>query len=166
MQKVLLSSIKCLSVSLALVSLNLNIALGADLKAVRKANSYDVGLVLTLANVGIEAFNTSVNNTVKYVSDRRNYGVSDYWASPDSTLLRGGDCEDYAILKIQYISKMHPELKPKLLLLSKIEYKLYHAVASYEQDGKTYVLDNNSNEIKPVGSYLMDNSYIIVATME
>jgi predicted transglutaminase-like cysteine proteinase len=164
-RKLILASV-LLSIIFWLVTFFNGSAFASDLKAVRKANSYDVGLVLTLTNEGIDAFNTRVNHTVKYISDKRNYGVLDYWASPNETLKRGGDCEDYAILKLQYIKHLLPEAHPQLLLLSKIEYKLHHAVVSFKRDGKTYILDNNSNEIKPVGSYLMDNSYIIVATME
>jgi predicted transglutaminase-like cysteine proteinase len=51
--------------------------------------------------------NDLVNNTVTYMKDRKNYGVSEYCASGVETILTGlGDCEDFAIAKfyaLQYL---------------------------------------------------------------
>src|SRR3990172_3987769 len=46
----------------------------------------------------IEGVN-SFFNSLPYIEDARNYGKSDYWATPVELLNRGGDCEDFAIAK-------------------------------------------------------------------
>jgi predicted transglutaminase-like cysteine proteinase len=38
-------------------------------------------------------------NARRYVADERNWGVSDYWATPGEFMSRAGDCEDFAIAK-------------------------------------------------------------------
>ncbi len=38
-------------------------------------------------------------NRKRYILDIRNYGITDYWASPLQFFSRNGDCEDYAITK-------------------------------------------------------------------
>src|ERR1700752_651257 len=52
-----------------------------------------------LARLG--EINRAFNLAIRPVSDRAQYGVEDYWASPLATLAAGaGDCEDYAIAKL------------------------------------------------------------------
>src|SRR4051812_20462845 len=43
--------------------------------------------------------NRAINLAVRPVSDLAQYGRLDVWTSPLVTLIRGGDCEDYAIAK-------------------------------------------------------------------
>src|SRR5204863_10061112 len=43
--------------------------------------------------------NRAINLAVRPVDDLAQYGELDVWASPLATLMRGGDCEDYAIAK-------------------------------------------------------------------
>ena len=38
-------------------------------------------------------------NGQRYIIDRKNWGVEDYWATPYQFLKMDGDCEDYAIAK-------------------------------------------------------------------
>ncbi len=46
--------------------------------------------------------NRAVNLAIRPISDLRRFGVADEWAPPLGTLQAGaGDCEDYAILKLQ-----------------------------------------------------------------
>ena len=46
----------------------------------------------------LDRINAITNNYVPYVSDYDRYH-KDYWATPIETLMRGGDCEDIALLK-------------------------------------------------------------------
>ena len=50
----------------------------------------------------LAAFNSSVNGSMTYVSDKEHYGVSDHYVSmpPDMK----GDCEDYALTKMEALS--------------------------------------------------------------
>ena len=38
-------------------------------------------------------------DALTYVADTDNWGQADYWATPREMLERGGDCEDFALLK-------------------------------------------------------------------
>ena len=52
----------------------------------------------------LEAVNRYVNGRVRFVDDSRQYGRADVWAAASDTLRRGrGDCEDYAIAKLQML---------------------------------------------------------------
>lgn len=45
-----------------------------------------------------------VANNIEYVSDEEQWGVADYWQTPEETLdLRTGDCEDFAILLCTFL---------------------------------------------------------------
>ena len=46
----------------------------------------------------VKAVNKYLNG-VKYITDIRNWGVDDYWATPKQFKSQNGDCEDYAIAK-------------------------------------------------------------------
>lgn len=52
----------------------------------------------------IDRVNYEVNG-IKYVSDKDNYGIENYPATPEEFYARGGDCEDYAIAKHQKLLK-------------------------------------------------------------
>lgn len=52
----------------------------------------------------IKAVNSVVNVAAPYVSDYQSSFVRDRWASPVEFLLRGGDCEDFALTKAAALS--------------------------------------------------------------
>ena len=54
----------------------------------------------------LQLINTAVNRAIGYQSDHVLYGVTDYWAKPSETLIRGkGGCEDFAILKMSVLQE-------------------------------------------------------------
>lgn len=71
------------------------------------------------------------------------YGSDDYWASPAEFLDKGGDCEDYAIIK--YMSLKQLGFDPKDMRIAMV-YDVYsgtdHAYLIVTHDGVDYVLDN------------------------
>lgn len=71
------------------------------------------------------------------------YGSEDYWASPAEFLARGGDCEDYAIIK--YMTLKQLGFHPKDMRIAMV-YDVYsgtdHAYLIVTHDGVDYVLDN------------------------
>jgi predicted transglutaminase-like cysteine proteinase len=97
----------------------------------------------------IKAVNTYMNK-IKFKSDKDNYGMNDYWATPMEFLARGGDCEDYAVAK--YISLRAMGLTDKDMRLAIVydhQMKMPHAVlVVYEENGTMLVLDNQSENIK------------------
>jgi hypothetical protein len=52
-----------------------------------------------LSQVGFDNIRDWVAINIDYMSDEEQWGVDDYWQTPEETLsLRTGDCEDFAIL--------------------------------------------------------------------
>lgn len=89
-------------------------------------------------------------NRVRWVDDRRNYGVSDYWASPDEFFVRGGDCEDYAFAKYDTLKRLgFPPEQMRILVLTDLKMREPHAVLLVLVDGRLWSLDNNLRNIFP-----------------
>lgn len=66
-----------------------------------------------------------VSSNITYKSDKDNYGVADYWATPQETLKRkAGDCEDFAIL-LQ--SKLKTAKIDSTIVIT-YDGKIYHAI--------------------------------------
>ena len=88
--------------------------------------------------------NTLVND-VKYIGDNKNWGKSDYWATPVEFLKNGGDCEDYAIAKYTALRKLGvPEERMRVAIVHDTQKNIPHAVlVVYTNDG-TVILDNQN----------------------
>jgi predicted transglutaminase-like cysteine proteinase len=80
-------------------------------------------------------------NSVRYLSDERNWGQVDYWASPEELFGRGGDCEDYAIAKYFSLRGLGiPAERLRVLVLQK--ENTAHAILLVSQNDEVLVLDN------------------------
>ena len=91
----------------------------------------------------IDEVNAYFNRAV-YVPDDRNYGVGDYWATPQQLVTRGGDCEDYAIAK--YTALRALGISPsdmRIVVLKDLERHLPHAILVVYHEDKVLALDNN-----------------------
>ena len=86
--------------------------------------------------------NDLVNKT-RYIVDSKNWGKSDYWATPIEFLTRGGDCEDFAIAKYTALRALGvPEERLRVAIVQDTHKNIPHAVLIvYAEDG-AYVLDN------------------------
>ena len=84
-----------------------------------------------------------VMNDRKYVLDRVNWGMEDYWATVFEFLRRNGDCEDYAISKYVTLRALGwPAEKLRIVILRDTKLNLNHAVlAAYTSEG-IYIGDN------------------------
>ncbi len=81
-------------------------------------------------------------------SDRDNYGLEEYWASPEEFLEKGGDCEDFAIAK--YLALRYfgwPEQNLWLLLLKNDKNGEQHAALAAGFGEKLFILDNLSRPV-------------------
>ena len=91
----------------------------------------------------IEAVNSWVN-AHPYVEDWVNWGLPDYWATPEEFFRRGGDCEDYAIVK--YFSMVELGFAPedmRIVVVNDLNLEIFHAVLAVRQEGEpTLLLDN------------------------
>ena len=87
-----------------------------------------------------------VNNLVnqkRYIVDSRNYGQTDYWATPVEFMKRGGDCEDFAITKYTALRALGvPENRMRLLILQDMQKNIPHAVLIVYTDKGPLLLDN------------------------
>lgn len=95
--------------------------------------------------------NAWVNRNVEFADDRVLYGKSDYWATAGETLRRmQGDCEDFAILKYQFLvdSGFDPGSIYLTLVWDAVRRR-DHAVLIVELDGAHWLLDNESDQILP-----------------
>jgi predicted transglutaminase-like cysteine proteinase len=88
--------------------------------------------------------NKVVNRNIQYAQDIFQYGMGDYWATPEETLTSHyGDCEDFCILK--YTLLKDSGFKGVRMLLCRIYgAQTSHMVVLYKYQGVDYVLDNEN----------------------
>ena len=108
--------------------------------------------------------NQWVNREIAYVNDDRNYRQRDFWATAEQTIARGsGDCEDFAILKMQLLRAAGVDTdRMKLVLLRDLAANADHAFLLVQTDAGKVVLDNmtdrlydgsQGNSVRPVLSF-------------
>lgn len=97
----------------------------------------------------IDAVNRYVNANVRFNSDARMFGVDDRWSAAAETFRRGeGDCEDFAIAKLQMLRRAGFEERDLyLVILRDTRRDLDHAVLVVRADNRLLVLDNGTNRI-------------------
>ena len=95
----------------------------------------------------IHAVNRFVNQFA-YRTDSSNYGRPDYWATPREFFAKGGDAEDYAIVKYLTFKALGWK-QPRLRLAVVIDQRkqLAHAVLAVYHDGQRYILDNQFRRV-------------------
>lgn len=93
--------------------------------------------------------NQWVNHRVRYVEDQRNYREKDVWATAEQTVASGrGDCEDFAILKMQMLLAAGVDANSvKLVLLRDLVVNADHALLLVSSDAGKLVLDNMTDRI-------------------
>lgn len=92
----------------------------------------------------VKKVNRKINRSVREISDQRQYRRVEFWALPTS---RGGDCEDFALIKKQQLQLRG--IDPKRLLLATVfdRNRNSHAVLIYRARNGDFVLDNLTNKI-------------------
>ena len=97
----------------------------------------------------VEAVNRYVNHRVRFVDDSRQYGRDDLWSAASDTLRRGrGDCEDYAIAKLQMLRSAGFSDRDLYLVVAKdLVRRADHAVLVVRAGGRMLVLDNGTDTI-------------------
>ncbi len=85
-------------------------------------------------------------NKKPYILDSKNWGKSDYWATPVEFMARGGDCEDFAIAKYVALRALGvPEERLRLAVVHDKEKNIPHAVLVVYADSDAYILDNQES---------------------
>lgn len=88
-------------------------------------------------------------NKVRYISDNKNWGRSDYWETPVEFFSRGGDCEDFAITKYTSLRALGvPDERMRIAIVKDMEKNLPHAILIVYGDSDTYVLDNQIKTVR------------------
>ena len=97
----------------------------------------------------IEAINWYVNKRVRFVDDSRQYGRADVWTAANETLRRGrGDCEDYAIAKLQMLRAAGlADRNLYLVVLKDLVRRSDHAVLVVRSGRRMLVLDNGTDVV-------------------
>lgn len=103
----------------------------------------------------LEAVNAYVNARVRFTDDSRQYKTDDYWTTAADTLRRGrGDCEDYAIAKLQLLRRAgFADKDLYLVILRDTLRRADHAVLVVRAEGRLLVLDNGTDRL--IDSYDM-----------
>ena len=97
----------------------------------------------------IDAVNRYVNAQVAFVNDTVQYRTPDHWSPASETLGRGrGDCEDYAIAKLQMLRAAGLADRDLYLVIVKdLVRRADHAVLVVRAEGRMLLLDSNTNGI-------------------
>ncbi|MCE5973044.1 transglutaminase-like cysteine peptidase [Sinirhodobacter sp. WL0062] len=93
----------------------------------------------------IKAVNSQINRAVRSIDDKRQYGVAENWALPTK---RGGDCEDFALLKKYELIRRGVDPQRLLIATALDRNRNSHAVLIYRSDQGDYVLDNLTSQVK------------------
>lgn len=93
--------------------------------------------------------NHYVNHRVQYEDDQSRFGRPDVWSSANDTLRSGrGDCEDYAIAKLQLLRAAGFSQRDLYLsIVHDLVRRADHAVVVARADGHMYVLDDGTSEV-------------------
>lgn len=106
----------------------------------------------TIPGNSLETLAREVNTTmneIDYISDNRNYNVSDYWATPIEFIKRGGDCEDFAIAKYASLRALGvPEDRMRIAIVKDTWKNIHHALLIVYANSGPLVLDNQDKTMK------------------
>jgi predicted transglutaminase-like cysteine proteinase len=100
-------------------------------------------------NSRLDAINRYVNRRVRFTDDSRQYGKADVWTTANATLNRGrGDCEDYAIAKLQMLRAAgFSDRDLYFVILKDLVRRSDHAVLVVRSDERMVVLDNGTDQL-------------------
>lgn len=97
--------------------------------------------IVSLKSMAIQV--NDLVNEIEYINDSRNWGKSDYWATPIEFLTRGGDCEDFAIAKYTALRALGvPEERLRVAIVQDQVKNIPHAVLIVYTEEGPYILDN------------------------
>lgn len=102
----------------------------------------------------LDQVNQWVNGRIAFAEDAREYGVADHWATAGQSLRRGkGDCEDYAIAKMQLLRTLGFRSEDLYIVMVRdLVRRADHAVLVVRIDGRFVVLDNGTDRVLDAGS--------------
>lgn len=109
------------------------------------------GQLRRFENLPLKSMAGKVNdfvNETRYIVDQRNYGKSDYWATPVEFIQNGGDCEDFAIAKYTALRALGvPEERLRIAIVHDNQKNIPHAVLVVYTEQGAYILDNQQDDL-------------------
>jgi predicted transglutaminase-like cysteine proteinase len=119
----------------------------------------------------LDTVNRWMNARLQFASDWEVYGEADHWAPLSESLPRGrGDCEDYAIGKMQLLRAAGVPAKDMYLLIARdLVRRADHALLIVRTDNQFVVLDSSNDllltdqevsDYQPVMSFSGDQSWL------
>ncbi|MEA1956720.1 MAG: transglutaminase-like cysteine peptidase [Campylobacterota bacterium] len=125
-------------------------------KFAKKRFFYQEKLLKSLKNsTDIEKLNgiNKFYNSVRFSTDMKIYGKSDYWATPYQFLAKDmGDCEDYVIAKYFALKYLKMDVKKLFFFyVRSTKFKESHMVLAYykKPSSMPLILDNNNFKVLP-----------------
>ena len=94
----------------------------------------------------IEEVNSTVNKTIRPITDQLHFGRSEYWTYPQG---EKGDCEDFLLLKRRTLMEKGFPRQALLITVVALPNGDGHAVLTVRTDKGDFVLDNLRNDIRP-----------------
>lgn len=125
-------------------------------RALKDSSSKDViaklkGDLEAFKDLSLSAMADKVNalmNQKRYILDNRNWGKSDYWATPIEFLTNGGDCEDFAIAKYVALRALGVgEERLRIAIVHDKVKNIPHAVLVVYSEEGALILDNQNKEV-------------------
>lgn len=125
----------------------------------RSVKSYEDAKIIKAWETGLQRYKDlplkhmarKVNDLVNqkpYIADSRNWGRSDYWATPVEFIKRGGDCEDFAIAKYASLKALGvPEERLRIAIVYDKLKNIPHAILIVYTDNGSLMLDNQIKQI-------------------
>jgi predicted transglutaminase-like cysteine proteinase len=97
----------------------------------------------------LEGVNWYVNRRVRFQDDEAHFGRPDVWSSANDTFRSGrGDCEDFAIAKMQMLRELgFSSHDLYLVIVRDLVRRADHAVLVARAAGRMVVLDNGTDEL-------------------
>lgn len=91
------------------------------------------------------------SNAHDYIIDQINWGIEDYWETPNEFMSVYGDCEDYAISKYYSLRALGvPAEKMRIIVVQDFNLGgIIHAILSVSVDDTLYILDNQVKQVVP-----------------
>ena len=109
----------------------------------------------------LDIVNRQVNEAIKPVEDRGQYGIEEYWTIPTTGM---GDCEEYVLVKREKLINKDWPTGSLLITVVLDENRQGHAVLTARTSVGDLILDNKHDDIKLWSktpyTYLMRQSYL------
>ena len=100
----------------------------------------------------LDVVNRTMNRS-PYITDPVNWGVADYWATPDQFFRKDGDCEDYAIAKYMSLRRLGFSADDlRIVVLQDLNLGVPHAVLIVFVKGEAMLLDNQITDVIPASA--------------